>query len=224
PVLNIDHHISNTGFGQVNWVDPKASCACELVWRLYKKMRLPISKEAAVCMYAGILTDTGSFRYSNTNSETHKITAELISKGINVPEVYRNIYGNVPYEDLKLLSRILPTMQRSADGSFVWFEIRKELLAGREKICFDLSENILNFARSLKGVQVVVLFKENFATPGEVRVNFRSQGAVDVNDVAQKFGGGGHKTASGATIAGRLPDIKRKVLSQVKRALNARNT
>jgi phosphoesterase RecJ-like protein len=223
PILNIDHHISNSCFGTVNWVDTKACCASELVWRLYKKLRLPIGKDAATSLYAGIVTDTGSFRYSNTNSQTHKIAAELIAQGIDVPAVYRNIYGNIPYDDLKLLSEILPTMQRSADGQIVWFEIHKELLSKQKKIYFDLSESILNFARSLKGVEVVVLFKENVRSVGEVRVNFRSQGHVDVNKIAQHFGGGGHKTASGTTVKGNLPDIKREVLSMVKKAFHASN-
>jgi phosphoesterase RecJ-like protein len=223
PILNIDHHISNSYFGTVNWVDAQACCACELVWRLYKKLKVPIGKDAATSLYAGIVTDTGSFRYSNTNSATHKIAADLIAQGIDVPAVYRNIYGNIPYDDLKLLSKILPTMQRSSDGQIVWFEIRKELLGTQKKIYFDLSESILNFARSLKGVQVVVLFKENLTKEGEVRVNFRSQGHVDVNKIAQHFGGGGHKTASGTTVKGDMPHIKREVLSMVKKAFNARN-
>jgi bifunctional oligoribonuclease and PAP phosphatase NrnA len=221
PIMNIDHHVSNTYFGQVNWVDPAACCACELVWRLFKKLKIEISKNAATALYAGILTDTGSFRYSNTSSTTHAITADLVKRGVDVPGVYRNIYGNIPYGDLKLLAQILPTMQLSGDGRIVWFEIHKELLKKQKKIFFDLSESILNFARSLKGVEVVVLFKENVAKSGEVRVNFRSQGAVDVNKIAQSIGGGGHKTASGATIKGRLADIKRRVLLAVKREVSA---
>jgi len=224
PVLNIDHHVSNVYFGDVNWVDPNACCACELVWRLYKKLRVPIGKDAATALYAGILTDTGSFRYSNTTSATHAIAADLVGQGVDVPVVHRNIYGNIPYGDLKLLSQILPTMQRSGDGKVVWFEIHKELLRKQKKIFFDLSESILNFARSLKGVEVVVLFKENLSEAGEVRINFRSQGEVDVNAIAQRFGGGGHKTASGATIKGSLSDIKRKVLVSVKKAFNARHS
>jgi bifunctional oligoribonuclease and PAP phosphatase NrnA len=224
PVLNIDHHVSNAYFGDVNWVDPQACCACELVWRLYKKLRVPIGRDEATVLYAGVLTDTGSFRYSNTTSMTHEIAADLVAQGVDVPAVHRNIYGNIPYGDLKLLAQILPTMQRSSDGKVVWFEIHKELLKKQKKIYFDLSESILNFARSLKGVEVVVLFKENLAAVGEVRVNFRSQGAVDVNAIAQKFGGGGHKTASGTTVRGSLPDIKRKVLASVKKAFNARNS
>jgi len=220
PVLNIDHHVSNSYFGTVNWVDTKACCACELVWRLFKKMRVPVSKDAAVVLYAGIITDTGSFRYSCTNGETHRIAAELVDAGVNVPLVYRNIYGNIPYEDLKLLSDILPTMQRSGDGRVVWFEIHRDRLRKQKKIFFDLSESILNFARSLKGVEVVVLFKENISAEDEVRLNFRSQGRIDVNKIAQMFGGGGHKAASGATIKGSLVSIKRRVLAKVKAAFD----
>ncbi len=220
PVLNIDHHISNSYFGDVNWVDPHASCACELVWRLYKKMKVKITLPPAIALYAGIITDTGSFRYSNTSGETHRIAAELVDAGVNVPAVYKSIYGNIPYEDLKLLSDILPTMRRSPDGRIVWFEIRGERLRKQKKISFDLTENILNFARSLKGVEVVVLFKENISSRDEIRLNFRSQGAVDVNKIAQAFGGGGHRTASGATVKGPLSSIMRKVLARVRNDLD----
>ncbi|MDD4940311.1 MAG: bifunctional oligoribonuclease/PAP phosphatase NrnA [Candidatus Omnitrophica bacterium] len=223
PVLNIDHHISNGYFGDVNLVDGNASCACELVWRLYKKMHVPVTKQAAVALYAGIMTDTGSFRYSNTTATTHAIAAELVAAGIDVSAVYRNIYGNIPYDDLKLLASILPTMQRSPDGRIVWFEIRKEVLKKQKKIYFDLGENILNYGRSLKGAEAVILFKENISSKNEVRVNFRSHGAIDVNAIAKAFGGGGHRTASGATVAGALSRVKRAVLAVARKSFNARH-
>jgi len=128
PVLNIDHHVSNAYFGTVNWIEPHASCTCELIWQLYKKLKLPIDKDAAEALYAGLLTDTGSFRYTNTTARTHLIAAELVATGIDVAAVYKNIYANIPYDDLKLLFAILPTMQRSAGGKIAWFEIRKVLL------------------------------------------------------------------------------------------------
>ena len=104
PVLNIDHHISNSNFGEANWVDPKASSASEMVYRLYKNMGVALDKDAALALYAGILTDTGSFRFNNTSSATHMVTADLLTYGIDVPGVYKNIYGSISYSELNLLT------------------------------------------------------------------------------------------------------------------------
>jgi len=218
PVLNIDHHISNRKFADVNWVEPHASSASEMVYKLYKELGVAIDKPAAMCLYVGISTDTGSFRYSNTTSLTHKIAAELLRSGLDVPVIYKNIYENVPYQDMKLLADILPGMRRDAGGKIVWFTIHKDLLRNRN-LCFDLSEHLLSYGRAIKGVQVVVLFKENLGSKGEVRVNFRSQGKVDVNKIASCFGGGGHRAASGATVHGALDDIRKKVLARIRKAL-----
>lgn len=218
PVLNIDHHISNRRFADVNWVEPRASSASEMVYKLYKELGVAIDKPAAMCLYVGISTDTGSFRYSNTTSLTHKIAAELLKSGLDVPVIYKNIYENVPYQDMKLLADILPGMRRDAGGKIVWFTIHKDLLRNRN-LCFDLSEHLLSYGRAIKGVQVVVLFKENLGSKGEVRLNFRSQGKVDVNKIALCFGGGGHRAASGATVHGDLDDIRKKVLARIRKAL-----
>ncbi len=217
PVLNIDHHVSNSNFGQANWVDPQASSASEMVYRLFKKMKVPLDREAALALYAGILTDTGSFRFSNTSSLTHEVNADLLTYGIDVVAVYKNIYGNIPYSDLKLLSRILPTMKTALHEKIVWFEVRKQLLKKQKGIFFDLSETLLTFARTLRGLEVAVLFRENLTPGKEVRVNFRSQGNIDVNKIANFFGGGGHKNASGCTIKGlALDDVRSMVLSKIK--------
>jgi phosphoesterase RecJ-like protein len=218
PVLAIDHHISNDRFGDVSWVQPNASSTCEMVYRLYRNMRVPIDKDAALCLYVGISTDTGSFRYSNTSSETHRITSELLKHGLDVSSIYRNISENIPYQDMLLLTEILPGMKREAQGKLIWFQIRQSMLKNR-KLCFDLSEHVLSFGRAIKDAEVVVLFKENLGVKDEIRVNFRSQGKVDVNKIAAYFGGGGHRTASGATIRGPLDSVRKKVLAKIKENL-----
>jgi phosphoesterase RecJ-like protein len=216
-VLNVDHHVSNSYFGTVNWVDPEASCACEMVYRLFKAFKVPLDKKCALALYAGILTDTGSFRYSNTTAMTHAIAAELLRQGIDVPEVYRQIYASIPLEDLRLFARLLPTMTVEMEGKLAWFQVRKQIFSHRAPIVFDLSEGLLSFARTLKGIEVVVLFRENLVPKKEVRVNFRSQGAIDVNIIAKCFGGGGHPTASGATVCGKsLEEVRAMVLAKVR--------
>lgn len=220
PILNIDHHISNANFGSVNWVKPKASCCCQMIYELYKRLKVPLDRDTALSLYVGILTDTGSFRYTNTSAAVHKITAELLQHDINVSFVYRKVYGNIPFTDLKLLTEILPTMKRAVRGKVVWFQIKKDIFKNRKKICIDLSESILNFARTIKDAEVAVLFKENLGVKDEVRVNFRSQGKIDVNRVANFFGGGGHKTASGATVKGKIEEVRKRVLAKIREAID----
>ncbi len=218
PVLNIDHHISNNNFGDINWVEPAASSCSEMIYKLYKAMHLPLDRDAALLLYTGISTDTGSFRYSNVTSFTHQAVSELLKFKLNIPQIYKSIYENIPFLDMQLLARVLPGMKREAKGRIIWFQIRQDMLR-KKKVSFDLSEHILSFGRAVKDAQVVVLFKENLGVANDIRMNFRSQGMVDVNKIAQFFGGGGHKTASGATVHGKLDDVRRRVLAKIKESL-----
>ncbi|MFC1592445.1 bifunctional oligoribonuclease/PAP phosphatase NrnA [Candidatus Omnitrophota bacterium] len=218
PILNIDHHISNTKFGDINWVLPDASSAAEMVYRLYKAMRVKIDLDTAQALYTGILTDTGSFRYRNTNAFTHQMAAQLLKRKLNTREIYKNIYESVSFSRMKLLSKILLSLQKDASGKIISFQIKRESLRGC-KDGFDLSENILGFGRLIRGCEVCVLFKQQPGKAGEIRVNFRSQGEVDVNRVAKSFGGGGHNTASGCTIQGELASVKKIVIKKIKQQL-----
>lgn len=218
PVLNIDHHISNQRFGDVNWVEPHSSSVSEMIYQLYKKLDLPLNREIAMLLYVGILTDTGSFRYPNTTSVTHKIVSQLLRYNLDIAQIYKNVYENIPFQDMKLLSKILPTISRDANGKIAWFQIQRRILKNK-KISFDLTEHILHFARAIKDAEVAVLFKENLGKKNEVRVNLRSQGKVDVNRIASFFGGGGHKTASGATVKGKIEDVRKKVLAKIRESL-----
>jgi phosphoesterase RecJ-like protein len=216
-ILNIDHHISNENFGDVNWVEPYFSSTAEMVYNLYKKLRLSLDRETAMLLYVGMCTDTGSFHYPNTTSLTHKAVSELLKYNLDISQIYKNVYENIPFQDMRLLSKILPTIRRSASGKIAWFQLRRNI--PKMKTSFDLTEHLLSFARAIKGVEAVVLFKENFGKNNEVRVNFRSQGKVDVNKIAQFFGGGGHKTASGATIKGQIDEVRKKVLAKIRESL-----
>jgi phosphoesterase RecJ-like protein len=215
PMLNIDHHISNDGFADVNWIEPHASSTSEMIYKLYKAMRVHFSRDTALLLYVGIMTDSGSFRYPNTTSFTHQAAAELLKYKINVTEIHKKVYENIPLADARLLSKILPTMGEEMAGKIIWFQIKRSLLS-KNKISFDISDEVLGFARAIKGVEAAVLFKENLSRPDEIRVNFRSQGKIDVNRIARCFGGGGHKTASGCTIKGSLDSVRKKVLAKIK--------
>jgi phosphoesterase RecJ-like protein len=219
PVINIDHHISNSRFGDVNLVDTKASSASELIYELYRQMKVPLDRNCALLIYVGIMTDTGSFRYSNTTPLTHSTAAELMHFGLDVRMIYRNIYESIPFVDVQLLNKILSRVRCVASGRVAWLEVPAKMLEHR-KISFDLSDHILSFMRTIKGVQVVALFRENLGTRNEIRFNLRSNGSVDVNKIACAFGGGGHKAASGCTIKGRLQDVRRKVIERIIGALD----
>jgi len=214
PIVNIDHHISNRCFGDINWVDPEASSCSEMVYWLYKKLGVKIDKEAALAIYTGIMTDTGSFRYSSTSSSTFEAASQLLKLGINTAEVYRKTYENIPLSDIRVLLKLLTKIKFYFQGKIACFKIRQETVK-TVKLSIDLADQLLNFGRLIKGVEVVVLLKENFGSK-QVRVNLRSQGKVDVNKVASSFGGGGHKAASGMTLTGNIIKIEKEVINKIR--------
>lgn len=217
-ILNIDHHISNEKFADVNWVEPFASSCSEVIYKLFKKLHLPFNYDTAVSLYVGIFTDTGGFHYVNTSSLTHKAVAELLKYNLDVCGVYKNLYENKSFEDMKLLSKMLMRIRRDNSGRIAWFQLKETDLRNRD-MSFDLSERLLSFARAIKDVEVAVLFREISGKKSEVRVNLRSQGKIDVNRIANFFGGGGHKNASGCTISGKIADVRRKMLKTIKKNL-----
>ncbi|MDP2927370.1 MAG: bifunctional oligoribonuclease/PAP phosphatase NrnA [Candidatus Omnitrophota bacterium] len=218
PVLNIDHHISNQIFGDVNWVDAQASSCSEMIYKLHKRLHLSMDKNTALVLYTGIMTDTGSFRYSNTSSSTLKAAAELLKFGVNVAQVYRYTFENIPPQEVKLLLKFLSKIKFFGQGRIAAFQFDPEL-GGGKKTGIDLADQCLSFGRAIKGVQVVVLFKYSPGLKSQVHVNLRSQGRVDVNKIAAFFGGGGHKTAAGCTILGGFLVVRRKVIARICQGL-----
>lgn len=215
-IVNIDHHISNSNFGSVNWVDPQMSCSGEQIYHLFKKMALPINKKAALYMYIAILTDTGSFRYANTTAETHEIAAELISSGINPPDIYRRIYEDVSQSYLSLLSSVLSTLNTSKDGRIAWIRITRDMLKSHSS-CLDDTQDFVNFPRAMKGVKASIAFKE--AERSVIKVSFRSNDGFDVNKLARHFGGGGHASASGCTLKGTMAEVEKVVIAKARAML-----
>lgn len=213
-IINIDHHISNTFFGDINWVDPTASSASEMMYRICKELKL-IDKKIALCLYTGIFTDTGSFSYGNTSRKVHKIVSELIKYNISPNKVYENLHSFCQLQDLKFIGKILTFLKTDSTQKVVWV-----LIKHWPKKEYDLTEIVFNIMRLIKGAEVFVLFKR--LGKRKVRVNFRSRSKVDVNRVAKFFGGGGHKRASGATIEDNLSSVERKVIGFIKRYTNGK--
>ena len=211
-IINIDHHISNENFGDYNWVEPNASSAAEIVFELFKAFKMKIEYDEAIAIYAAIMTDTGSFKYTNTSSKTHKIIAELIDVGVKPYEVYTKIYESGSLQDTSLLGEALQTLKVTDDGKISWLWVTKEMLK-KTKASLEGTEGIINFARSIDGVEIAVLFRET-GTENRVKVSFRSKGKIDVNKLASFFGGGGHVTASGCTVFGKIEEVEKKVLEK----------
>ncbi|MDD3345035.1 MAG: bifunctional oligoribonuclease/PAP phosphatase NrnA [Candidatus Omnitrophica bacterium] len=215
-VLNIDHHISNSGFGDARWVDARASSCSEMIYRIYKRLRVRIEQPEAVAMYAGMMTDTGSFRYANTTAFTHRACADLV-RYVDVPLIYRYAYEDFSVAEAKLLVRLLPGIKFASAGKIAYFKLRRGDLKG-VALSMDLGDYLLSFARAVKGVEAAVLFKEvSGPGKGSVRINLRSRGMVDVNKAATAFGGGGHKNAAGCTLTEKIDDISEKVVSFLRR-------
>jgi bifunctional oligoribonuclease and PAP phosphatase NrnA len=175
PVINIDHHISNEGFGKINWVDPQASSAGEMVYRLFKATEAKLTKEVALSLYIAILTDTGSFNYDNTSRVTHEIAGELLGYGLDPAIVSESVYERRSVENIKLLSLVLSTLKVNKNGTIAYLEVTKEML---ENTGADISksEDLINFARSVDKVKVAVLFKEDLKDKNRISVSFRSKG------------------------------------------------
>ena len=217
-IINIDHHVSNERFGDLNWIEKDASSVGEMVYKLYKKLNSEITKEIALSIYIAILTDTGSFNYSNTSSATHEIVSELLGYGVEPYAISKSVYENKTLGDIRLLARALSSLKVIENGRISYIVVRKELFnetKTREASC----DNFINFARSIKGIDVAVFFREDIKKKGAFHVSFRSSRGMDVNKVASSFGGGGHKRASGCVLRGSFEEVKRKVLKRLRREL-----
>lgn len=216
-LVNIDHHISNTMFGDINWVKPNASCASEMVYELFKALNVKINKNEALCLYTGILADTGSFKYSTTSSFTHLVTSELLKHHLDVYGIYRHINESLDVRTVKALGKVIETLKVGQKGKLAWLEVKNGLIKKEPALAY-MTDDIIHFARAIKGVEVALLFKE-IKAGREVRVNLRSLGKVDVNKLAGLFGGGGHKMASGCTLKGSLKDVVNRFIAEAQRRI-----
>ena len=197
-LVNIDHHATAEAFGDVNLIMPTASSTSEIVYNLIKHYQTPIGKECALCLYTGLMFDTGCFRYSNTTPETHRIAAELIEIGKFAPdEVYRNVYEQLPVAKLRLLSEVLSTLQVTDNGKIASVYATQEMFR-KTGTNTDAVEGVVNQIQAIAGVEVALCVSE--MTDRSTKVSLRSQGRVDVSQLAAEFEGGGHARAAGCRL------------------------
>ncbi len=213
PLLVIDHHaVGEDAIDGQALRDVSAAATGELVFDLLWSAGGPWTRSVVEGLYVAIMTDTGSFRFSNVTASVHRIVAELMEKGASPDRLYREVYGRIPLRRIRLLQAILPTLDVSSDGRVAWMTVSSSVF--RELGCTseDL-EGLVDYPRELESVEVGLLFRE--LEGGQVKVSLRSNGAVDVNGVARSFGGGGHLRASGALVPGGLDEVRDRVVAHV---------
>lgn len=217
-LINIDHHISNKFFGTSNLVDTNAAATGEITYKLIKAMGIEIDAEIASSLYTAIVTDTGSFQFESTTSGTHLIAADLLDYGTDLRSIRRHLWESTPLESLRLITETLKTLELDPSGMIAWVSMPYEMFHHFGATTEHL-EGIVNYAKSVRGVEIGIVFKE--FEPGKIRVGLRSKTMVDVNKVAQALGGGGHKRAAGCTIEGSLEEAKEIVIREAKKHLEA---
>jgi phosphoesterase RecJ-like protein len=221
-IINIDHHVSNTGFGTLQLIDGNACATAELVARLIRALEVPLDREMATCIYTGILTDTGSFRFSNTNSAAFAISREMMELGVDPFSVAQHVFGSYSLGRIKLLNLALNSIEISGNGRLSLMTVTRRMLAETQTQQEDV-DGLINYARRIEDVRVAALIQEQtngLATPdGRARfhVSLRSDGTVDVAALAGAFGGGGHHSAAGFQIETTLPDIKSSLMAWSER-------
>ncbi len=217
-LINIDHHITNNFFGDYQHVDHSACSTCEIVHGLIKKMGVPITRTIAYAVYTGILTDTGSFRFQNTNQSAFSICNEMIAAGVEPFTVASHVYGTYTLGRVKLLNMVLDSIEVSRNGKLSFMAITQSMLKKTRTQPSDVT-GLIDYARQIEDVKVAVLIKEtfNFDVPSiddemqygnRFQVSLRSDGSVDVAAIAAMFGGGGHVTAAGFSIESSLNDLR----------------
>lgn len=210
-VVNVDHHVTNSMFGDHRWVDPGAAATGELVYWLLRELGVNLTPEIATCLYVAIISDTGRFTYSNTTPSSLRISAELIEAGVSPHSVAEELYETKSVAGTRLLAMALSTLELSEGGRVAWLQVTRDALRAAGASDED-TEGIVNFTRMIAGVEMGLLFREE--AENRVRVAFRSRCRIDVSRLASRFGGGGHPRAAGCTLRGRLDEVKAAVLRE----------
>ena len=218
-LINIDHHPSNTRYGDINWIASNEPSSGELIYRLLKAARWSFNPSIADCLFTAISTDTGSFQYPNTRPSTYEIAGDLVDKGANLTVICDEVYQSYPLSRVKLLKHVYNHFKLTNDNEIAYFWLRPADYH-RTGATREDTEGLIDHIRDIDPVIVACLFEE--LEPGDVRVSLRSKSPdVNVNDIAKEFAGGGHKAAAGARIQGKPMTIQRRVVKAIRLALKA---
>lgn len=213
-LINLDHHASNTCFGDINLVDASACSTGALAYALIRHMGLPLSANAAMAVYVTLLTDTASFRLSTVTPAVHRLAAELIDAGADPAVAARNIYASHRPERVALLRLCLATLALRNGGRSAWLHVDESMYAETGSDVED-TEGLIDYGRGIAGVEVAVFVRPD--EPGYWKASFRSKETVNVGALAASLGGGGHRYASGCTLQGSLDAVIRRLQTEVDR-------
>jgi phosphoesterase RecJ-like protein len=217
-VVNIDHHVGNSMYGALNWFDVSAAACGEMVFDLVRALGVPLTLEIATHVYLAILTDTGSFHYSNITPRTFDISRLCLEAGVDPPAVARTIFDSNSLARLRLHGAVLNRMQLDPSGRIATLWVDRAL-TDQLGATYDDTEGLINVPLTVKEIVAVAFFKEQ--APGEWRVSLRSKGDIDINAIAKEFAGGGHKNASGCNAEGTLDQLMKLFETKIAAAIQA---
>ncbi|MBX9135956.1 MULTISPECIES: bifunctional oligoribonuclease/PAP phosphatase NrnA [unclassified Clostridium] len=221
-IVNIDHHLSNDKYGDINYIDSNAAATAEIVFELLNLMGInfdeanSVIKDIGTCMYTSIVTDTGGYRHSNVTERTHKISATLKKIGVDNTFIYQSLFDNKDFSRIKLIGKALSNMQLILNGKVALLELDK---AFTEDLGIDIGDtsDIISYGLQIKGVEVTLLLKE---VEDGVKASLRAKSYVDVRKIAEVFGGGGHIRASGIKIKNMsMEEAKYEILNEIQKEL-----
>lgn len=214
-LVNIDHHVSNAGYGHLVYWDTSAAAVGEQIANVIAALRVPVDREIAECLLTAVVTDTGSFRYRNTTARSLRLAAELVDAGAAIHPIVERVYETRSAGGLRLLGLALAGLTVTANGRLAWTQITSEMLATAGATPDDVT-GIVGMLRQIRGVQIALLFE---VTPQGVRVGIRSREGARSNVIAETFGGGGHQEAAGFTAAGPLDRVVAATLAEAEKEL-----
>jgi phosphoesterase RecJ-like protein len=215
--VNIDHHATSEHFGTINWIDSTASAVGEMIYNLCKAIGGRITREIAECVYMALVTDTGSFHFSNTTDRTLKVASELVKAGVKPAEVSEAVYNNYPWSRIELMRQVLDTVKRDESGKVA--SMRQTLKMREIAGAVDGDNNgFVNIPLAAREILAVVYMRE--VGDNEYRVSLRSKGDINVARVAEKFGGGGHRNAAGLRVEGNWDEKESELVAAVKEAVD----
>ena len=218
PVLNIDHHVGNTQYGVINWIDESAAACTELVFTLVERLGVGLTPDIATHIYLGLLTDTGSFHFSHITPRSFDIARRCVEAGADPQWIARTHYDSSTLGRVRIFGHVLNTMQLDPSGRVALLTMTRADAAATGASDDD-TDGIINFPLTVKAIQAVAFLKE--AEPGNWRVSMRSKGEIDVGAIARVHGGGGHKNAAGCSARGELPALQEAFLTLLRDATAA---
>lgn len=213
----IDHHVTNDFFAQVNLIDAEASATAELVYEVISRLDPMFSREVAINLYTGIITDTGSFHYANSTPRSFAIAGEMVNRGVDPWMVAQHVYESEPASRLQLLGAVLQTLKIAPDGKAACVMVTREMYE-QTGTNAEHTDRLVNYPRSIAGVEVAFLLRQD--AENSYKLSFRSRGNVNVASLAQEFGGGGHKNAAGCYLTGTADEIIQLVFQKIDHLLH----